>query len=77
MADDHERLADKIELSYEEAVALKEEMRRREESVGAQWGCPTEGAGAKLVASELYGWGGLWSDRPLFLAHDRFTFWSL
>jgi hypothetical protein len=32
MADDYERLADKIELSYEEAVALKEEMRKREES---------------------------------------------
>lgn len=27
MADDYERLADKIELSYEEAVALKEEMQ--------------------------------------------------
>lgn len=32
MADDYERLADKIELSYEEAVALKEEMRRRGET---------------------------------------------
>lgn len=27
MADDHERLADKAELSHEEALALKEEMR--------------------------------------------------
>ena len=32
MADDYDRLADKIELNYEEAVALKEEMRKREES---------------------------------------------
>jgi hypothetical protein len=32
MADEYERLTDKIELSYEEAVALKEEMRKREES---------------------------------------------
>jgi hypothetical protein len=26
---------------------------------------------SKLSASELYGWGGLWSDRPFFLFHDR------
>ena len=32
MADDYERLVEKTELSYEEAVALKEEMRKREES---------------------------------------------
>ena len=31
MADDYERLADKIELSHKEALALKEEMRKREE----------------------------------------------
>ena len=31
MADDYERLADKIELSHEEALALKEAMRKREE----------------------------------------------
>jgi hypothetical protein len=31
MADDYERFADKIELSHEEALALKEEMRKREE----------------------------------------------
>jgi hypothetical protein len=30
MADDYERLADKIESSHEEALALKEEMRKRE-----------------------------------------------
>jgi hypothetical protein len=29
MADDYEHLADKIELSHEEALALKEEMRKR------------------------------------------------
>jgi hypothetical protein len=32
MADDYERLADKTELSYEEALALKEEVRRRNET---------------------------------------------
>jgi hypothetical protein len=32
MADDYERLAEKTELSYEEALALKEEIRKRGES---------------------------------------------
>ena len=31
MSDEYERLADKTELSYEEALALKEEMRKLEE----------------------------------------------
>lgn len=31
MADDYERLVEKTELSHEEALALKEEMRKREE----------------------------------------------
>jgi hypothetical protein len=31
MADDYERLADKTELSHEEALALKEELRKRDE----------------------------------------------
>jgi hypothetical protein len=34
MADDYERLADKTELSYEEALMLKEEMRKRGERGG-------------------------------------------
>jgi hypothetical protein len=34
MADDYERLADKTELSYEEALALKEEMQKRVEDGG-------------------------------------------
>jgi hypothetical protein len=29
MADEYERLAEKTELSYEEALALKEEIRKR------------------------------------------------
>jgi hypothetical protein len=32
MADEYERLTEKTELSYEEALALKEEIRKREET---------------------------------------------
>jgi hypothetical protein len=32
MADDYERLTEKAELSYEEALALKGEMRKREKT---------------------------------------------
>ena len=32
MADEYERLSEKTELSYEEALALKEEMRKRGEN---------------------------------------------
>ena len=32
MADEYERITEKIELSYEEALAVKEEMRKREEN---------------------------------------------